>query len=167
MGPSIPAGTVQVVASPSGTVKVIGMATATSGPTAGASAPGAVSSPGVGGSPLVALAMAASTAAGSVAQPTAGKSLVRVTTSAAPSGIGRQTPTTGPSPVTLVTAAKSLFLGGPQGGVAATMAAVGSNPPARCGGGWATYGHCGDNTHRPTRPAANPNTSRDWCNGAV
>ncbi|XP_075745064.1 uncharacterized protein LOC119181558 isoform X2 [Rhipicephalus microplus] len=128
MGPSIPAGTVQVVASPSGTVKVIGMATATSGPTAGASAPGAVSSPGVGGSPLVALAMAASTAAGSVAQPTAGKSLVRVTTSAAPSGIGRQTPTTGPSPVTLVTAAKSLFLGGPQGGVAATMAAVGSNP---------------------------------------
>ncbi|KAL1428344.1 hypothetical protein MTO96_002728 [Rhipicephalus appendiculatus] len=75
MGPSIPAGTVQVVASPSGTVKVIGVATATSGHTAGVSAPGAVSSPGVGGGPLVALAVAASTAAGSAAQPTAGKSL--------------------------------------------------------------------------------------------
>uniref|UniRef100_L7M5W1 Max-binding protein MNT n=1 Tax=Rhipicephalus pulchellus TaxID=72859 RepID=L7M5W1_RHIPC len=128
MGPSIPAGTVQVVASPSGTVKVIGVAPAPSGPTAGASAPGAVSSTGVGGGPLVALAVAASTAAGSAAQSTAGKSLVRVATSAASSGIGRPAPTTGATPVTLVTAAKSLFLGGPQGGVAATVATVGSNP---------------------------------------
>lgn len=128
MGPSIPAGAVQVVASPSGTVKVIGVATASSGPSAAASAPGGVSSPGVSGGPLVALAVAASTAAGPAAQPSAGKSLVRVTTSAAPSGVGRPAPATGSTPVTLVTAAKSLFLSGPQAGVAATVAAVGSNP---------------------------------------
>lgn len=128
MGPSIPAGAVQVVASPSGTVKVIGVATAASGPTATASTPGTCSAPGIGGGPLVALAVAASTAAGPAAQPTAAKSLVRVATSAAPSGVGRPAPAAGPAPVTLVTAAKSLFLGGPQGGVAATVAAVGSNP---------------------------------------
>ncbi|XP_075540625.1 uncharacterized protein LOC142575280 [Dermacentor variabilis] len=127
-GPSIPAGAVQVVASPSGTVKVIGVATAASGPTATASTPGAGSTPGIGGGPLVALAVAASTAAGPAAQPSAAKSLVRVTTSAAPSSVGRPAPAAGPAPVTLVTAAKSLFLGGPQGGVAATVAGVGSNP---------------------------------------
>lgn len=85
---------VQVVASPSGgTLKVIGGSSPAAGPVAAASGGG-----GAGG-PLVALAVAASTAAGP------SKSLVRVT-----SGAATRPATSGP--VTLVT--KSLFLGGPQ-----------------------------------------------------
>ncbi|KAK8783146.1 hypothetical protein V5799_015496 [Amblyomma americanum] len=128
MAPGIPAGAVQVVASPSGTVKVIGVTATAGGPSAGAPA---AATTGTGGSttPLVALAVAASTAAGPmVAQPTTAKSLVRVATTAA-TGVGRPATAAGSAPVTLVTAAKSLFLGGPQGGVAAaTVGNMGSNP---------------------------------------
>lgn len=85
---------VQVVASPSGgTLKVIGGGSPATGPVAAAGGGG-----GAGG-PLVALAVAASSAAGP------SKSLVRVT-----SGAATRPATSGP--VTLVT--KSLFLGGPQ-----------------------------------------------------